>query len=338
MSAPNDSPWSTTGRVEFDVSATTDWRHLPPGNLRQALEERAPAFAIATLPGGRRGWAIWATRAAMQAGSDPVEHGQGEPGAMIDSEVAAAVERVIRQLHVVGPAHAGSAKHLQQWRRKQAQKKRNAASTSSSTEARITGYVYAHHCDLDFAAARTRRPSMQISGASADEWDRWFASIPRRWHVQAHRIVRRTPKLIFALREPGPTFAGRDLDGVTVAECFALPRAALEAGRAVERHDVKVAASFDSTVWVSLSEHPPVDAVLRHGGSAAPEVIARLGLSWPCTAADVKRAYRRLSHEAHPDKGGDAEAFRALRVAYEQALELAQAADRSAAGAERRGR
>ena len=48
-----------------------------------------------------------------------------------------------------------------------------------------------------------------------------------------------------------------------------------------------------------------------------PEV---LGLSWPCSAADVRRAYRRLALQRHPDRGGTDAAFHALTQAYDAAL------------------
>ncbi len=38
------------------------------------------------------------------------------------------------------------------------------------------------------------------------------------------------------------------------------------------------------------------------------------------TLAEIERAYRRQARVVHPDAGGDAESFRKLRVAYEQAL------------------
>jgi hypothetical protein len=45
-----------------------------------------------------------------------------------------------------------------------------------------------------------------------------------------------------------------------------------------------------------------------------------LGLSWPCSAAEVRRAYRRLALERHPDRGGTATAFDALTKARDAAL------------------
>jgi hypothetical protein len=48
----------------------------------------------------------------------------------------------------------------------------------------------------------------------------------------------------------------------------------------------------------------------------------RLGLSFPCTVAEVKAAYRRLVKQVHPDQGGNHDEFLKLQAAYEQALRL----------------
>lgn len=44
---------------------------------------------------------------------------------------------------------------------------------------------------------------------------------------------------------------------------------------------------------------------------------AVLGLSGVFTQDDVKVAYRQRARETHPDAGGNAEAFRRVREAYE---------------------
>jgi curved DNA-binding protein CbpA len=47
-----------------------------------------------------------------------------------------------------------------------------------------------------------------------------------------------------------------------------------------------------------------------------------LELSWPCTVAEIKEAYRRLVKQAHPDGGGTHDVFLALQEADEQALRM----------------
>lgn len=45
-----------------------------------------------------------------------------------------------------------------------------------------------------------------------------------------------------------------------------------------------------------------------------------LGVTAKATDAEIKRAFRKRALETHPDHGGDAEAFRAVRNAYEKAM------------------
>ncbi|HQY63799.1 MAG TPA: J domain-containing protein [Polyangiaceae bacterium] len=75
----------------------------------------------------------------------------------------------------------------------------------------------------------------------------------------------------------------------------------------------------------------PAGADARVGGEAhatAPNDAARanprsvwetLGVPPSASEEEVKRAYRQRALETHPDRGGDAEAFRAVQRAYEVA-------------------
>ena len=60
--------------------------------------------------------------------------------------------------------------------------------------------------------------------------------------------------------------------------------------------------------------------VMRH----TPPCIEALGLSWPCTEAEIKEAYRKLAEKNHPDLGGDRQRFLALQTHFEQAIQLAR--------------
>lgn len=49
--------------------------------------------------------------------------------------------------------------------------------------------------------------------------------------------------------------------------------------------------------------------------AAREEALAVLGLSDPVSAADIKRRYRRLAQDCHPDRGGDTQRLQALNAA-----------------------
>jgi hypothetical protein len=51
-----------------------------------------------------------------------------------------------------------------------------------------------------------------------------------------------------------------------------------------------------------------------------PGCLVALGLRLPCSINDVKRAYRRLAKELHPDRGGDRHRFMQLQRNCEAAL------------------
>lgn len=63
-------------------------------------------------------------------------------------------------------------------------------------------------------------------------------------------------------------------------------------------------------------------AVFTAMAPTTPPALAALGLRWPCSAADVRHAFRRRALRVHPDHGGDAESFRRLVEVYEQALKV----------------
>jgi hypothetical protein len=53
-----------------------------------------------------------------------------------------------------------------------------------------------------------------------------------------------------------------------------------------------------------------------------PDCLVQLGLKLPCTAGDVKQAYRRMAKQYHPDAGGEGQQFVTLQRNFEQALSL----------------
>lgn len=57
-----------------------------------------------------------------------------------------------------------------------------------------------------------------------------------------------------------------------------------------------------------------------HMKEFTPDYLKALGLSKGCKLADVERAFRKLAMTAHPDKGGTAAKFVALKRARDEAL------------------
>jgi hypothetical protein len=68
----------------------------------------------------------------------------------------------------------------------------------------------------------------------------------------------------------------------------------------------------------SADERPP--APRRPAEAASPGVWSTLGIGPSATVDEIKRAFRKRALETHPDRGGDPDAFRSVRSAYEQAL------------------
>ncbi len=61
---------------------------------------------------------------------------------------------------------------------------------------------------------------------------------------------------------------------------------------------------------------PEVREVLEQMARSTP----RDAHTWPSTAAEIRRRFRRLALKHHPDQGGDALEFIALKKSYETAL------------------
>jgi hypothetical protein len=122
------------------------------------------------------------------------------------------------------------------------------------------------------------------------------------------------------------------------AESWAAARAEAErvAGRALVDVDPGWARAFMRT----LRGQPPfTEAQARRIEGEAPppkraraeepaSIWATLGVAPTASVAEVKLAFRRRALETHPDRGGDADAFRAVREAYDEALARAARRDR----------
>jgi hypothetical protein len=55
-----------------------------------------------------------------------------------------------------------------------------------------------------------------------------------------------------------------------------------------------------------------------------PRCILALGLTLPCTSADILAAYRRKVKQLHPDRGGNRREFMRLQSHFEEAMSFIQ--------------
>ncbi len=135
-----------------------------------------------------------------------------------------------------------------------------------------------------------------------------------RWRSVPHRVVRRTAYYVYVEQHPHaadvPAAGWPGGRGAT----FRLDRQMLEReGFAFIPPGSPIEQDEDPAFFASPQEERALEA---------PECLQALGLPWPCTADEVRTAYRRLARRAHPDGGGSHDAFLALQAAYEQALHL----------------
>jgi hypothetical protein len=120
----------------------------------------------------------------------------------------------------------------------------------------------------------------------------------------------------------------------TVEEAHARARAAILGARgeraSVLRLDAGLAVEAARVVRPEAADHVAGhewwgEEPRRHARAPEPEPAARpwrvvLELPGPCSAADVRRAYRRLALKHHPDRGGTDAAFNEITQAYNAAL------------------
>lgn len=142
--------------------------------------------------------------------------------------------------------------------------------------------------------------------AEGDDWP--FAA--------AHLVVKRTPRRTYVSRRScGLAQLGTEDETWAEAEpTVALDRAKLLQDGAAFAKNYRQ-SEFAVTVDRALGEF----AGRRHPAYRA------LKLAPPCTLDEIKAAYRLRAFEAHPDRGGTPDDFRALDAAYRRLLREAQA-------------
>ena len=99
----------------------------------------------------------------------------------------------------------------------------------------------------------------------------------------------------------------------------ALAEAQRVSGRTLTEVEPYWARAFNRTLRGEAPPPPPARRAPRPAAPAGPvSAWELLGLAPGASVREIKRAYRHKALELHPDRGGDADAFRAITRAYEK--------------------
>jgi hypothetical protein len=126
-------------------------------------------------------------------------------------------------------------------------------------------------------------------------WD--FKTMRSTW--LPHQVVKKTPKRIFVRQEPHQQDAP--------------PRT--EATYSLNRKEFETRGQAWSENYFFFATVPG-DSTSETGTNDA----ELLGIKLPCSKGEVVRAFRQRAKKAHPDAGGESEAFIHLRDAYNRVL------------------
>lgn len=151
--------------------------------------------------------------------------------------------------------------------------------------------------------------------------------------LQVHcdlEVLRQTAKL---LQSRASTPDDRDGAGATAAKAAALAQAelhrtdsqAVEASALLSPRELEEQNEQMSRYLLDLSwQKDAMKAMLEHLQNH--EAYAVLGVAPDISDGDLAKAYKAAAMRLHPDKGGNAEQFKAARAAYDRILELRQGA------------
>ena len=256
-------------------------------NVNESEKGKRRFFAITSLGKNRWYWVVWPSLAELQASEELLLH-------IDEGYTKTKAEAVKRALAVAG---------------------RNAEWASAK-------YARAYHGSRTGRGRERRRPGVPMPPGTPVMQEFLYRDVcfheTHEWVSMPHRVAKKTSKSVFV--EESPYSPDEMAAGWFEGEkpTIRLDRQALE----------KEGYAFISPgADIADTEEPlfyrwPRQVRRMWYESLLPRCLVVLGLSWPCTVAEVKEAYRRLVKRAHPDGGGSHDEFLALQEAYEQALKL----------------
>jgi hypothetical protein len=249
------------------------------------------AYACCSIGIGRWYWAVWANEADARAAAKPLASGYEKTGEAAERQAAEAAGPQSKRLPTKWASRykRGGAALTEE----PGNKPRSRLSRRAVTPAK---------------ANVPARPTFLYVAFESDE-----AGSRGEVVIVRHRIVRKTAKKIFVDREP---FCEGERDGGEGADTEAPRTRTLAVDREMLRREGRVA---HRGAYFYASEDDGIRDV--HAGLTARHAwCATLGVRFPCTAASIKSAYRRLALKKHPDAGGDSGEFLAVEQAYREAL------------------
>jgi DnaJ family protein A protein 2 len=243
-----------------------------------------PLTGFAKVGPDRYFWIAYPCYNAAVADEHPA-HGYAASAAKADAAIFAAVGRIGSRPHA---KNATGAKYARQYLHRLAVERR-MQKTSTATDAATLTFVYRHWIS-DYDGAEVWTP---------------------------YRIVKTTKTRVYVDAERyRPDLAVRPDDWIAHDRpAFLLDRAQPESnGYAWKKR------SYACFYTEAGKQDHEAERRLRFNGYRTPDCLSRLGLGHGATITEIKRAYRRLALQHHPDRGGDAATFMAITSAYEQAV------------------
>lgn len=140
----------------------------------------------------------------------------------------------------------------------------------------------------------------------------------KQWRSLPYLVFKRTPKYVYVAATPYVADQQQGHWAGVSSRTIRLDRSSLEKwGFAfVGFADAEQYGLEEPLFYTTPNSRRVGDA------STQADCFAQLELTPPYSVEAVKRAYRRLAKQHHPDRGGAAAHFLALQMAYRQALEL----------------
>jgi hypothetical protein len=266
--------------------------------------DEIPAFACCSIGIGRWFWVAWASEAEAKAAGKPIASGYEKSAAHAEEKAIERLGSEVRRLPAKwAAAHKGG----------------------GSMAARAPGAKRRPADGEDRPGSRLGRPKAPLKRGDAPPRLAFLYSATARElpdslgevSVTRHRIFKQTASKVYVEREP---FDEGEWARRSEQETGAPGPRTVAVDRALLRKEGRFRAgrSHGGLTFYASEEAGirDVEAALtaRHAWCAV------LGVRLPCSAADVRAAYRRLAFDTHPDRGGDPAGFRAIEQAYRSAM------------------